>query len=132
MLKCFEVANSLADTVLLTFAGSHPGFELGPQDFLHALYHKLLPFLEQDSVLNSILRSKTAEVLVMAPARLLTMELDDISFQGQTSWVSKKNDFHCREQQETESYSVLGYLDEQLVLPADHQTRPQPSCLDTE
>ncbi|KAJ5650716.1 uncharacterized protein N7484_004439 [Penicillium longicatenatum] len=71
LLKCFEVANSLADTVLLTLAGSHPGIELGPQDFLHALYQKLLPFLEQDTILKSILRGKTAEVLVMAPARLL-------------------------------------------------------------
>jgi hypothetical protein len=71
LLKCFEVANSLADTVLLTSAGSHPGIELGPQDFLHALYQKLLPFLEQDTILKSILRGKTAEVLVMAPARLL-------------------------------------------------------------
>lgn len=53
------------------------GFELAPQDFLHALYQKLLPFLEQDSVLKSILRSKTAEVLVSAPARLLTRQLGD-------------------------------------------------------
>ncbi|KAJ5634557.1 hypothetical protein N7528_002399 [Penicillium herquei] len=77
LLKCFEVANSLADTVLLTSAGSHPGFELAPQDFLHALYQKLLPFLEQDSILKSILRNKTAEVLVSAPARLLTRKIDD-------------------------------------------------------
>ncbi|KAJ6028625.1 hypothetical protein N7540_004201 [Penicillium herquei] len=79
LLKCFEVANSLADTVLLTSAGSHPGFELAPQDFLHALYQKLLPFLEQDPILKSILRNKTAEVLVTAPARLLTRKIDDHS-----------------------------------------------------
>ncbi|KAJ5548134.1 hypothetical protein N7513_005368 [Penicillium frequentans] len=77
LLKCFEVANSLADTILLTSAGTHPGFGLGPQDFLHALYQKLLPFLEQDTILKSILRGKTAEVLVMAPARLLTRQVDE-------------------------------------------------------
>lgn len=76
-MKCFEVANSLADTVLLTSAGSRLGFELGPQDFLHALYQRLLPFLEQDTILKSILRGKTAEVLVMAPARLLTRHVDE-------------------------------------------------------
>lgn len=78
LLKCFEVANSLADTVLLTATGSQPSFQLSPKDFLHALYQKLSPFLEQDPMLNSILRAKTAEVLVMAPARLLTMELGNI------------------------------------------------------
>jgi hypothetical protein len=78
LLKCFEVANSLADTALLNSTGSQPSFQLSPKDFLHALYQKLSPFLEQDPVLNSILRAKTAEVLVMAPARLLTMELGNI------------------------------------------------------
>lgn len=47
--------------------------ELGPQDFLHALYQKIVPFLEQDRMLLGILRAKTAEALVTAPARLLTM-----------------------------------------------------------
>ncbi|KAJ5125916.1 hypothetical protein N7526_008093 [Penicillium atrosanguineum] len=89
LLKCFEVANSLADTVLLTSLSSPPGFELGPQDFLHALYQKLAPFLEQDDVLNSILRTKTAEVLVMTPARLLTRQLGDNGFQGHESGKEK-------------------------------------------
>ncbi|KAF9888161.1 hypothetical protein FE257_009156 [Aspergillus nanangensis] len=72
LLKCFEVANSLADTVLYTASrSSSPNFEVGPQDFLHALYQRILPFLEQDELLKSILHAKTAEALVMAPARLL-------------------------------------------------------------
>ncbi|XHG08304.1 hypothetical protein AWENTII_011411 [Aspergillus wentii] len=67
LLKCFEVANSLADTVLFTSAALRPNFQLGPSDFLHALYQKILPFLEQDPMLKSILRAKTAEALVKAP-----------------------------------------------------------------
>ncbi|PYI12710.1 C6 transcription factor [Aspergillus sclerotiicarbonarius CBS 121057] len=77
LLKCFEIANSLADTVLFTPAVSaYPAFQLGPQDFLHALYQKLLPFLEQDPMLKSILHTKTADALVKAPARLLSMDYD--------------------------------------------------------
>lgn len=73
-MKCFEVANSLADTVLYTpTALAQPGLQLRPQDFLHALYQKLLPFLEQDPMLKSILHTKTAEVLVQSPARLLSL-----------------------------------------------------------
>lgn len=74
LLKCFEIASTLADTILLTSATSYSAREFGPQDFLHALYQKLLPSLEQDSVLKSNLRSKMAEALVTAPARLLIME----------------------------------------------------------
>ncbi|KAI9046332.1 putative C6 transcription factor [Aspergillus affinis] len=71
LLKCFEVANSLADTVLLTSPSLHLlSFQLRPEDYLHALYQKLLPFLDQDPMLKSILRAKTAEALVLAPARL--------------------------------------------------------------
>jgi hypothetical protein len=77
-LKCFEVANSLADTVLLTSSGASSRLVLGPQDFLHALYQKIVPFLDQDDMLKSILRAKTAEALVTAPARLLTMETGDV------------------------------------------------------
>lgn len=71
MLKCFEVANSLADTVLLRSTSTSSRRELGPNDFLHALYQKIVPFLEQDRMLLGILRAKTAEALVTAPARLL-------------------------------------------------------------
>ncbi|RHZ63366.1 hypothetical protein CDV55_107060 [Aspergillus turcosus] len=71
LLKCFEVANSLADTVIYTPPSSlSNALQVGPQDFLHALYQKILPFLEHDPMLKSILRAKTAEALVMAPARL--------------------------------------------------------------
>ncbi|KAJ5991302.1 hypothetical protein N7522_011509 [Penicillium canescens] len=73
LLKCFEVANSLADTVLLRSTLMSSRRELGPHDFLHALYQKIVPFLEQDRMLLGILRAKTAEALVTAPARLLTM-----------------------------------------------------------
>jgi hypothetical protein len=72
LLKCFEVTNSLADVVLYTPSVLSYDFQLGPQDYLHALYQKLLPFLEQDPMLKSILHAKTAEALVTAPARLLT------------------------------------------------------------
>lgn len=81
LLKCFEIASTLADTILLTSATSYSAREFGPQDFLHALYQKLLPSLEQDSLLKSNLRSKMAEALVTAPARLLmeptSMEPED-------------------------------------------------------
>ncbi|KAJ6188380.1 hypothetical protein N7519_003288 [Penicillium mononematosum] len=77
LLKCFEVANSLADTVLLSSHKKCSRLELGPHDFLHALYQKIVPFLEQDTALNSILRAKTAEALVAAPARLLTIQEED-------------------------------------------------------
>ncbi|KAJ5164170.1 uncharacterized protein N7500_006000 [Penicillium coprophilum] len=71
------VVNSLADTVLLSPHRINSRFELGPQDFLHALYQKIVPFLEQDTMLKSILRGKTAEALVTAPARLLTIGEED-------------------------------------------------------
>lgn len=91
-MKCFEVANSLADTALLASDWSHTGFELGPRDFLHALYQKLIPFLGQDAVLNSILRNKTAEVLVMAPARLLTMEIGGAGTDLPLLWAANEDD----------------------------------------
>jgi hypothetical protein len=81
LLKCFEVANSLADTVLLSPRKISSRLELGPPDFLHALYQKIVPFLEQDAMLNSILRAKTAEALVAAPARLLTVREEDAGLQ---------------------------------------------------
>ncbi|KAL2834620.1 hypothetical protein BJY01DRAFT_259489 [Aspergillus pseudoustus] len=74
LFKCFEIASTLADTILLTPTTSHLGCEFGPQDFLHALYQKLLPSLEQDLLLKSNLHSKMAKVLVVAPNRLLMME----------------------------------------------------------
>lgn len=55
-----------------------------PHDFLHALYQKLLPFLEQDFMLKSILHSKTAKALVKAPARLLRLNYDPWSFDNDT------------------------------------------------
>lgn len=119
-MKCFEVANSLADTVLLTPSASHPRFELGPQDFLHALYQKLSPFLEQDEVLNSILRIKTAEVLVMAPARLLTRQLGNGGFvwHGSTTGESQVH------KQQFEANALFDDLFTQLELPSD-QPHPQ-------
>ncbi|KAK4870823.1 hypothetical protein LT330_000060 [Penicillium expansum] len=81
LLKCFEVANSLADTVILSPHKISSRLELGPQDFLHALYQKIAPFLEQDTMLKSIIRAKTAEALVAAPARLLTIGEEDAGLQ---------------------------------------------------
>ncbi|KAJ5105406.1 hypothetical protein NUU61_002753, partial [Penicillium alfredii] len=117
LLKCFEVANSLADTVLFTSATCHSGFELGPQDFLHALYQKLLPFLEQDSVLKSILRAKTAEILVMAPARLLTTELGYTGLRWpRPHAIDGENNNHYTE---TPALKALSWddLEEGLLLP---------------
>ncbi|KAJ9273351.1 hypothetical protein DTO212C5_425 [Paecilomyces variotii] len=77
LLKCFEVANSLADTLLCNPAVSADSrFRLGPLEFLHGLYQKLSPFLEQDPILNSILRQKTAEALLRAPSRLWTLDIE--------------------------------------------------------
>lgn len=88
-MKCFEIASTLADTILLTSATSS-GCEFGPQDFLHALYQKLLPSFEQDMTLKSNLRCKMAEVLVTAPARLLieptSRELEEDSRHRATVW----------------------------------------------
>lgn len=65
------MANSLADIVLITPSSSSIlSVELRPEDYLHALYQKLLPFLDRDPMLKSILRTKTAEALLLAPARI--------------------------------------------------------------
>lgn len=82
LLKCFEITNSLADTVLCTsfVLASYQSFHFGPQDLLHALYQKLLPFLEQDQMLKSILHFKTAEALVKAPARILHFDANERRF----------------------------------------------------
>ncbi|PYH91416.1 C6 transcription factor [Aspergillus ellipticus CBS 707.79] len=94
LLKCFEIANSLADTVLFTpSASSYPASQLGPQDFLHALYQKLLPFLEQDPMFKSILHAKTAEALAKAPARLFSIDHDEGLF------VSEENIEYPAEEQ---------------------------------
>lgn len=78
LLKCFEVANSLADTVFCTSSVAwHQNFHFGPQDILHALYQKLLPFLEQDQMLKSILHAKAAEALLKAPARILHFDASE-------------------------------------------------------
>lgn len=82
---------------------------------MHALYQKLSPFLEQDEVLNSILRHKTAEVLVMAPARLLTRQLGHNGFEWQE--LDKDKD-RINEQQQLEVNSLFGDLNEQLALPS--------------
>ncbi|KAF4258734.1 hypothetical protein KXV68_007174 [Aspergillus fumigatus] len=92
LLKCFEVANSLADIILHTPPSSFSSaFEFGPPDFLHALYQKILPFLEHDPMLNSILRAKTAEALVMAPARLSVGLVARLDMEEEES-ISQQND----------------------------------------
>lgn len=59
---------------------SYHNFHFGPQDLLHALYQKLLPFLEQEQMLKSILHFKTAEALVKAPARTLRFGANERRF----------------------------------------------------
>lgn len=83
---------------------------------MHALYQKLLPFLEQDEVLNSILRNKTAEVLVMAPARLLTRQLGNNGFEWQKLGKGRSR---INEQQQLEVNPLFGDLNEQLALPSE-------------
>jgi len=96
-LKCFEVANSLADTALLASTASDSTFEMSSKDFLHALYQKLSPFLEQDPTLNSILRAKTAEALIIAPARLFIMEPFSPHDENSTLSIGRKQDFEIDE-----------------------------------
>ncbi|KAJ5595170.1 uncharacterized protein N7459_001378 [Penicillium hispanicum] len=110
LLKCFEVANSLADTVLLNPARSQSGFELGPHDFLHGLYQKLIPFLEQDTGLKSILRTKTAEILVMAPARLLTLQISGSGTRGTLPQVTDKvHTYNAQSSQIRQQNDVLAF-----------------------
>jgi hypothetical protein len=52
---------------------------LGPADVLHGLYQTISPLLEIDPCFNSMLREKTAEALVRAPARLWELDLDAFS-----------------------------------------------------
>jgi hypothetical protein len=100
--------------------------ELGPQDFLHALYQKLSPFLEQDEVLNTILRTKTAEVLVMAPARLLTTQLDNSGFGWQDVGKAKTI---TNEQPQLEAHSLRGESNVQLALPSNKSYLQQSSTM---
>ncbi|EED23343.1 C6 transcription factor, putative [Talaromyces stipitatus ATCC 10500] len=76
LLKCYEVANTLADTLLCNPAlVEQSTLQFGPYDFLHGLYQKILPFLHSDDTLNSILREKTAETLLRAPSRFRPLSL---------------------------------------------------------
>ncbi|KAL1970007.1 hypothetical protein VTN77DRAFT_6412 [Rasamsonia byssochlamydoides] len=78
LLKCFEVANTLADTLLCNAALSErSALSFGPHEFLHGLYQKLRPFLSQDHMLDSILRGKTAEALSSAPCRFWSLRLGE-------------------------------------------------------
>ena len=52
---------------------------MGPADVLHGLYQTISPLLEIDPCFNSMLREKTAEALVKAPARIWELGLDACS-----------------------------------------------------
>lgn len=80
MVKLFEVANTLADVLLCStqFLKRSSG-QLGPPDFLHGLYQFISPMLELDGVCNSMLRQKTAEVLVRTPTRFWQLESGALS-----------------------------------------------------
>ncbi|KAJ5089887.1 hypothetical protein N7532_008571 [Penicillium argentinense] len=124
LLKCFEVANSLADTVLLTASSHHSSFQHAPQDFLHALYQKLSPFLEQDPILNSILRTKTAEVLVMAPARLLTLEPGGVHINGRIGQGTIEYvPYSDTPDEDDHSNPIVGSGSPQLMLSANGYSR---------
>lgn len=98
LLKCFEVANALADTLLCSSALSGSStLCFGPHEFLHGLYQKLQPFLIQDHTLDSILREKTAQALLSVPSRLWNLsleqptELDTVSTMNTTNENSSQD-----------------------------------------
>lgn len=75
LVKLFEVANTLADTLLCsTQFLKRSSSQLGPPDILHGIYQYISPMLELDGVCDSMLRQKTAEVLVRAPTRFWQLE----------------------------------------------------------
>ncbi len=65
--------------------------DLGPPDLLHSLYSTMLPFLELDISFNSMLREKTAEVLLRAAPRLVTFISRDLT--GDASGVDAEEDW---------------------------------------
>ncbi|KAE8440638.1 hypothetical protein EG329_007004 [Mollisiaceae sp. DMI_Dod_QoI] len=75
LVKLFEIANTLADTILCNpqLAKRSTG-ELGPPDYLHGLYQFISPMLELDGVFDSMLRQKTAEILLRAPTRFWQLD----------------------------------------------------------
>ncbi|CZR69006.1 related to C6 transcription factor [Phialocephala subalpina] len=80
LVKLFEVANTLADVLLCnTQLAKHSSGQLGPQDFLHGLYQFISPMLELDGACDSMLRQKTAEVLVRTPTRFWQLESGTMS-----------------------------------------------------
>ncbi|KUJ09907.1 uncharacterized protein LY89DRAFT_597187 [Mollisia scopiformis] len=98
LVKLFEVANTLADTLLCNpqIAKRSSG-QLGPPDFLHGLYDFISPMLELDGVFDSMLRQKTAEVLVRAPTKFWmlngSMPIEDAVASG----VADSTDESCVE-----------------------------------
>ncbi|QKX58696.1 uncharacterized protein TRUGW13939_05823 [Talaromyces rugulosus] len=88
LLKCYEIANTLADTLLCnSILTDSTTLQCGPYDFLHALYQKLHPFLYLDHTLDSILREKTAQALLCAPSRLWNLDPPSALNQGEESTV---------------------------------------------
>lgn len=65
--------------------------DLGPPDLLHSLYTTILPFLELEISFNSMLREKTAEVLLRAAPRLVTLISTDLT--GNSGGVDAEEDW---------------------------------------
>jgi len=77
LVKLFEITNTLADVILCNpQLDNREHRRLGASDFLHGLYQSISPFMEVDVAFNSMLREKTAEVLLRAPTRLWTFDSD--------------------------------------------------------
>ncbi|CRG84103.1 putative sucrose utilization protein SUC1 [Talaromyces islandicus] len=84
LLKCFEIANVLADTLLCSSVfADNTTLQCGPYELLHALYQKLHPFLYLDQTLDSILREKTGQAFLCAPSRLWNLDPPYASNEGE-------------------------------------------------
>ncbi|KAH8704973.1 hypothetical protein BGW36DRAFT_286595 [Talaromyces proteolyticus] len=76
LLKCFEIANTLADSLLCNSVPAETTtLRCGPYEFLHALYQKIHPFIYLDTTLDTILREKTAQALLRAPSHFWNLSL---------------------------------------------------------
>jgi hypothetical protein len=93
LVKLFEIANTLADVILCNpqISSIRGCRDLGPPDLLHSLYTTILPFLELEISFNSMLREKTAEVLLRAAPRLVTLISTDLT--GDSGGVEAEEDW---------------------------------------
>ncbi|KAJ5669535.1 hypothetical protein N7462_010605 [Penicillium macrosclerotiorum] len=83
---------------------------------------KLLPFLEHDEALNSILRTKTAEILITAPARLLAIDLGHDIPQSHRLRENDGYAINIESKQMSEDSSVFANIRKEMDSPAGGQT----------